>query len=101
MLNAFEPHRSQDASPHEEHPTSPLTLNLMQLACVKKCKVNDECAFSWSLNITLDHDTFDWGPILHVFLLVLKVETFMKEKLKILYNNVYQSDEAIVLVWST
>jgi hypothetical protein len=63
--------------------------------------VNDECAFSWSLNITLNHDTFGWGPILHVFLLVLKVETFMKEKLKILYNNVYQSDEAIVLVWST
>jgi hypothetical protein len=30
MLNTLDLHESQDASPHEKRPTSPLTLNLMQ-----------------------------------------------------------------------
>lgn len=72
------------------------------LAYVKKRKLKDECAFNWSSNISLDHDIVGWGAnIVHSLVLVLEVETFMNDKLDFFYKSLYQSDEAIVFVWST
>jgi hypothetical protein len=38
--------------------------------------------------------------IVHSLVLVLEVETFMNDKLGFFYKSLYQSDEAIVFVWS-
>jgi hypothetical protein len=36
----------------------------------------------------------------HSLVLVLEVETLVNDKLEIIYKSLYQSDEAIVFVWS-
>jgi hypothetical protein len=97
MASNFEGHEPRSTPPNDERHESSTNLNLTQLA-----KHEESVGRKMRLQLEFEHITKSWhwrlGANAHFLILVLKIKPIVDGKPKILYEGIYQGDDATILM---